>query len=147
MLLYVGFATLKERNEHSLISHCYCSDCNKLAPEIRQHMKEIHAHEAVECDFCDFVTLMGDKLDDHMQIEHAGMDQSIGQNVIQVIMPSTSLKDPLEIEADPLKGTWPMSSLHNVNKQLSFIKNVNNQLALFKNVNKQQPFLKMSIIS
>ena len=34
-------------------------------------------------------------------------------------------------------GTWPMSSLHNVNKQLSFMKNVNNQLSRFKNVNKQ----------
>ena len=40
-----------------------------------------------------------------------------------------------------LKGTWPMSSLHNVNKQLSFFKNVNNQLSLFKNVNKQLSFL------
>ena len=44
-------------------------------------------------------------------------------------------------------GTWPMSSLHNVNKQLSFFQNINNQLLLFKNVNKQLPFLKMSLIS
>ena len=31
-----------------------------------------------------------------------------------------------------MEGTWPMSSLHNVNKQLSFFKNVNKQLSLFK---------------
>ena len=36
-----------------------------------------------------------------------------------------------------LDGTWSISSLHNVNKQLPFFKNVNNQLSLFKNVKKQ----------
>ena len=38
-------------------------------------------------------------------------------------------------------GTWPMSSLQIVNKQLSLFKNVNKQLSLFKNVNNQlSPF-------
>ena len=44
-------------------------------------------------------------------------------------------------------GTWPMASLHNVNKQLSFFKNVDNQLSLFKKVNKQLPLFKMLTIS
>ena len=39
-------------------------------------------------------------------------------------------------------GTWPMSSLHNVNKQLSFFKNVNKQLPFFKNVNNQLSLFK-----
>ena len=39
-------------------------------------------------------------------------------------------------------GTWPMSSLQIVNKQLSFFKNVNKQLSLFKNVNKQLSLFK-----
>ena len=38
------------------------------------------------------------------------------------------------LEKQEYPGTWPMSSLHNVNKQLSFFKNVNKQLSLFKNV-------------
>ena len=39
-------------------------------------------------------------------------------------------------------GTWPMSSLYNVNKQLSFFKNVNKQLSLFKNVSNQLSLFK-----
>ena len=35
---------------------------------------------------------------------------------------------------DQYKGTWPMFSLHNVNKQLSFFKNVNKFLQLFVDV-------------
>ena len=35
-----------------------------------------------------------------------------------------------DVEDVPL-GTWPMSSLHNVNKQLSLFKNVNKQLLFF----------------
>ena len=41
-----------------------------------------------------------------------------------------------------IPGTWPMSSLHNVNKQLSFSKNVNKQLLFFHNVNKELVFSK-----
>ena len=37
-------------------------------------------------------------------------------------------------------GMCAMSSLHNVNKQLSFFKNVNKQLSIFKYVKKQLPF-------
>ena len=39
-------------------------------------------------------------------------------------------------EEDDALGTWPISSLQIVNKQLTF-KNVNNQLSFFKNVNNQ----------
>ena len=46
-----------------------------------------------------------------------------------------------ELASRVFEGMWPMSSLHNVNKQLIFFKKVNNQLSLFKNVNKQLSFL------
>ena len=39
-------------------------------------------------------------------------------------------------------GMWPMSSLHNINKQLSIFKNINNQLSLFKSVNNQLSIFK-----